>query len=225
MRSRCAAELRDLATPSMSQNADRMPRYVEWIVGYTGATEILRLFDGQDRTWNENVQFMTNKASLLHDHFLEKGLDGMCVKETWHQPGFLCPKWSLSSKVQLPSESLQHWTWWWTGGVTPTGTATAPHSSPHFVFIWVPWFFLQAPFPFDCGAHLPTSQVQLYLFLSSKISLSPSADLIILVDLKTHVDSISSRQSAEFLQLLDTLNLIHGYSYTFQGTHTWPCHH
>lgn len=33
-----------------------------------------------------NAQSLTNKSCLINDHILDKGLDLMCITETWHQP-------------------------------------------------------------------------------------------------------------------------------------------
>lgn len=34
-----------------------------------------------------NVQPLTNKSCLIHEHILEKGLDLIGLTETWHKPG------------------------------------------------------------------------------------------------------------------------------------------
>ena len=34
-----------------------------------------------------NTQSLTNKSLLIYDHILDKGLDFMCLTETWHKPG------------------------------------------------------------------------------------------------------------------------------------------
>ncbi len=33
-----------------------------------------------------NTQSLTNKSCFIHDHIQDKGLDIMCLTETWHQP-------------------------------------------------------------------------------------------------------------------------------------------
>jgi len=33
-----------------------------------------------------NAQSLANKASLIHEHILDKGIDFMCLTETWHWP-------------------------------------------------------------------------------------------------------------------------------------------
>ena len=33
-----------------------------------------------------NAQSLTNKSCLIHDHFLDKHVDLMCLTETWHKP-------------------------------------------------------------------------------------------------------------------------------------------
>ena len=54
-----------------------------------------------------NTQALNKKSLLIHDHIVEKGLDFMCLVETWHKPGDhlllneVCPPGSPISTAYL----------------------------------------------------------------------------------------------------------------------------
>jgi len=63
-----------------------------------------------------NTQSLTNKSLLIHDHILDRGLDFMCLVETWHKTGDhsvlneACPQgYVYMGKI------TQLWTWGWFG--------------------------------------------------------------------------------------------------------------
>lgn len=76
---------------------------------------------------------------------------------------FLCTKWSLSSRVQLPTGNWHNWmvAGWQCYTVTVGNWPSPP--CPHCLRLSA-LLFMQTLFPLDCGSHLSASQAQLCLF-------------------------------------------------------------
>ena len=71
---------------------------MEFMEGIPVCTERISVFchlyrDSSHIRWSKsikknlfNTQTISNKSTLIEEHIREKGLDFMCLTETWHQP-------------------------------------------------------------------------------------------------------------------------------------------
>ncbi len=85
-----------------------------------------------------NTQPLTNKSSFIQDHIMDKGLDFVHYRNMAPARGLLSIKWCLSPWLQLPGESLQHWSWWWLSYNTQTEFGIVLPPPAYIFFFWMP---------------------------------------------------------------------------------------
>ncbi|XP_055022551.1 uncharacterized protein LOC129412584 [Boleophthalmus pectinirostris] len=160
-----------------------------------------------------NVQSINNKSSLIEEHIREKGLDFMCLTETWHQSQVYsalneaCPPGYTYLEV---ARSTGH-----RGG----GLAVIHRQHLELSSISLPPTSSCECLAFKCKPPFPVTVLLIYrppkpnsAFIPEMADLlstlcTTSANTIILGDINIHVDSPSCKPAADFLQLLDTFNL------------------
>ncbi|KAK2893970.1 hypothetical protein Q8A73_016454 [Channa argus] len=159
-----------------------------------------------------NVQSLSNKSCLIHNHILENETDIICLTETWHKP----EAYSVLNESCPP-------------GYTYLEKARTTGRGGGLVIIHREDLKLSPlPLPklstFECLAikckhplstvilliYRPPKQhpgfiTEMYELLSTFCTASPN--MLILGDLNIHVDTPSNHSAAEFLELLDCLNL------------------
>lgn len=159
-----------------------------------------------------NAQSITNKSCFIHDHILDKGLDYMCITETWHQPNTFS---SLNESCPQGYSYLQKARSIGRGG----GLSVIYRSDLELSLQPLPELSSFECLAFKCKSLSPVLFLLMYrppkpnpLFITEMSNLlttfcTSSADVIILGDMNIHVDTPSCRFAAEFLQLLDCFNL------------------
>lgn len=159
-----------------------------------------------------NVQSLSNKSCLNHNHILEKGIDIICLSETWHNP----VAYSVLNEACPPGYTYLEKAW------------TTGHGGGLVVIHSKIWNCHHSPLPklstFECLAvkckhprsitilliYWPLKQhpgliTEMHEFLSTFCT--SLSRVFILGDLNIHVDTPSNHFAAEFLELLDCLNL------------------
>ncbi|XP_072571304.1 uncharacterized protein [Paramormyrops kingsleyae] len=159
-----------------------------------------------------NTQSMSKKASFLQEHILENGLDLLCLTETWHEPEVFytlnesCPPgYSYFEKARSTGRG---------GGLAAIHSQDLELSS-----IPLPVLSTFECLAFKCKPPLSLTFLLVYrppkpnsaFLLEFQDLLSTlyttSANIMILGDFNIHVDTPSCHSAAEFLHLLDSLNL------------------
>ena len=159
-----------------------------------------------------NTQSINNKSTLIEEHIRERGLDFMCLTETWHQPEV----YSALNEACPPGYSyLEAARRTGRGG----GLAVIHRQDLEFSPISLPAtssceclaFKVKPPFPMTVllTYRPPKSNSAFIPEISDLLTTlcTSSANIIILGDINIHVDTPSCLPAAEFLQLLDSLNL------------------
>ena len=159
-----------------------------------------------------NTQSINNKSTLIEEHIRERGLDFMCLTETWHQPEV----YSALNEACPPGYSyLEAARRTGRGG----GLAVIHRQDLEFSPISLPAtssceclaFKIKPPFPMTVllTYRPPKSNSAFIPEISDLLTTlcTSSANIIILGDINIHVDTPSCLPAAEFLQLLDSLNL------------------
>lgn len=186
-----------------------------------------------------NVQSLSNKACLIQEHVQDKDLDIICLTETWHQPN----SFSVLNEACPPGYNYLE-----RARSSGRGGGLAVISKDHLGLCPVALPVLSS---FECLAFSskpPHSMTVLLIyrppkycpFFLSEISETlssfcvTSSNLLILGDLNIHVDTPANHQTAEFLQLLDCLNLkqhvkspthSRGHTLDLVITNSLPVHH
>ena len=159
-----------------------------------------------------NTQSINNKGTLIEEHIREKGLDFMCLTETWHQP----EDYSALNEASPPGYSYLE-----AARSTGRGGGLAVIHTQDLELSPIP---LPATSSCECLAFKfkpPFSMTVLLIYRPPKSNSAfipeisdllttlciSSANIIILGDINIHVDTPSCPPAAEFLQLLDSLNL------------------
>lgn len=159
-----------------------------------------------------NTQSLTGKASFIHDHILENRTDFMCLTETWHQPEVYsaineaCPSaYTYLQKARSTGRG---------GGLViihQTKFKLSALSLPEFSSFECLAFKCKPPFPMTILLiyRLPKPNSAFVDEMHDLLTtIGPtSTNLLILGNMNIHVDTPSCRSAAEFLQLLDCLNL------------------
>lgn len=159
-----------------------------------------------------NAQSLTNKSAFIQDHIMDKGIDFMCLTETWQQPEVYCalneacpPGYSYLEKSRSTGR----------GG----GLAIIHRNELELSPLPLPVLSSFECLGFKCKPPLPLTILLIYrppkpnsAFIPEMHDLlstlcATSANIIILGDLNIHVDTPSCHYAAEFLHLLDCLNL------------------
>ncbi len=157
-----------------------------------------------------NAQSLTNKSSFIQDHIMEKGLDFMCLTETWHQPEvystlneFCPPGYSYLEKART----------------TGRGGGLAVIYRQQVELYPLPTLSSFECFAFKCKPPFPMTILLIYrppklnsVFISEIHDLlttlcSTTGNILILGDFNIHIDTPSCKFAVEFLQLLDCLDL------------------
>ena len=159
-----------------------------------------------------NTQSLNNKSSLIEEHIREKGLDFMCLTETWHQPEV----YSALNEACPPGYSyLEAARRTGRGG----GLAVIHKQDLELSPMVLPTTSSFECLAFTCKPPHPMTVLLIYrppkpnsAFIPEMSDLlttlcTTSANTIILGDLNIHVDTPSCQPAADFLQLLDSLNL------------------
>lgn len=157
------------------------------------------------------TQSLINKSSFIQDHIIDKGLDLMCITETWHQPEVYSalneacpPDYSHLEKACSTghggSLAVIHW----------QKLELSPLSLPTLSSFECLAFKRKPPFCVTILIYWPPKPNS--VFISEMHDLlttlcTTSANIIILWDCNIHVDTPSCHFAAKFLQLLDCLNL------------------
>ncbi|KAL7831043.1 hypothetical protein SRHO_G00305450 [Serrasalmus rhombeus] len=159
-----------------------------------------------------NVQSLTNKSCLIQDHISDRGLDLMCLTETWHRPEAFsvlneaCPSgYSYLQKARSTGRG---------GGLT-----VIYRSDLKLSLLPLPHLSSCECVAFKCNSSSPVTFLLIYRPPKLNSSFIPemsnllsifcptSANIIILGDMNIHVNTSSCRFAAQFLQLLDCFNL------------------
>ncbi len=159
-----------------------------------------------------NAQSLSNKSSLVNDHIMEKGLDLMCLTETWHQPEVYSPL----NEVCPPGYSyLEKARTTGRGG----GLAIIYRQKVELYPLPLPILSSFECFAFKCKPPFPMTILLIYrppklnsVFISEIHDLlttlcSTTGNILILGDFNIHIDTPSCNFAVEFLQLLDCLDL------------------
>lgn len=133
--------------------------------------------------WYSHWQINPGQGAWLDVYYWNRA-PGWCVSYT---------KQGLPSWLQLHTKSMQHWPWWWPLGNPPSSSECLAATATTVLLIYRP--------PRLKSAFILEVQDLLSTFWSI------SANIIILGDLNIHVDTPSSQQASEFLQVLECLNL------------------
>ncbi|KAL7401583.1 hypothetical protein ABVT39_001713 [Epinephelus coioides] len=183
---------------------------------------VLRPLNGLDSAGHStlellNVQSLTNKAGLINDHITDKGINILCLTETWQQPEVYSvlneacpPEYGYLSKARTTG---------WGGGLAVFHRSTIQTS-----LLSVPPVNTFEHLVFNCkhitSHHITSATIALIYrppkphpsFLSEihdfLISLCTShSNILVLGDFNIHMDSLSCQLAVEFKQVLDCLNL------------------
>ncbi|XP_073710666.1 uncharacterized protein [Misgurnus anguillicaudatus] len=159
-----------------------------------------------------NTQSINNKSTLIEEHIRENGLDFMCLTETWHQPEV----YSALNEACPPGYSyLEAARSTGRGG----GLAVIYRQDLELSPIALPATSSCECLAFKCKPPFPMTVLLIYrppkhnaVFFPEISDLlttlcTTSANTIILGDINIHVDTPSCHIAADFLQLLDSLNL------------------
>ncbi len=159
-----------------------------------------------------NIQSLTNKSCLIHDHIRDKCLDIMCLTETWQQPDVF----SVLNETCPPGYCyLQQ------ARSSGRGGGLAVMYRSHLALSPLP---LPELLSFEClafNSKHPLSMTVLLIYRPPKPNprfiqemynllstfCSTFSNIIILGDFNIHVNTSSCHLASEFLQLPDCLNL------------------